>query len=404
MGFLDGLFGRAAVPATSTASQPGRGPIAPPYLDGTSAAGINAVWRCVTLIADVLSDMPWTEWRGDEQLQISRLVRRPMESMTRREWVWRVVATEALYNVVYLLHVGGRDSQGAPWSLLPVPPGITTPIGRVDPWGLLPPERYMIGSLTVGLEDLTIIRRAPWPGVMDNVSGVLQIARREFESFLAADLAANRYWTAGGPTTAVITTDQELDDPQAEAIARRWQARRSMGGDYPAVLGKGATAEPWGADPTSESAVDARREMVADVGRYFGVPTRILNAPAGDSETYSNNEHDAIDLERYTLRGYAGPVEDGISENLPGDYLTGRRMRMDSSRFTQGDLQTRSQAYSVLVGAGIVTVPEARVRGFGLAPDPGNGQAALIAEGDPTTTGSLANPSTVLSLSSPEVG
>jgi phage portal protein BeeE len=67
--------------------------------------------------------------------------------------------------------------------------------------------------------------------------------------------------------------------------------------------------------------VEARREMAAEIGRYFGVPTRILNAPAGDSETYSNVENDRDLLLRYTLRGYMGPIEDAISERLPGDYL-----------------------------------------------------------------------------------
>jgi HK97 family phage portal protein len=339
-----------------------------PWVDQHTVTGLSAVWRCVTLIADTIADMPWTEWKGDELLPTSRLVRRPYAQMTRREWTWRTVATEALFSVSYQLHVGGYDSSGAPWSLLPLPPNLVNPYGYVDPWGLVLPAEYMVANMHVSASDLTIIRRAPFPGVLDRVAGILDIARRQFTAYVAADVAMSRYWQAGGPITTVITTDQELDTTEADAIAQRWVDRRTRGADYPAVLGKGAHADPWGADPTSESAVEARREINADIGRYFGVPTRILNAPAGDSETYSNVENDAIDLTRYTLRGYMGPIEDAISELLPGDYIEGRRMVLDPSRFLQGDLPTRATAWGALVAAGIVDLDEARTRGFGLPP------------------------------------
>lgn len=371
---MDRLFGgatdvaRAGPPAQSTTITQ----IAPtlvPYLDSRSAMGLSSVWRCVTLIADTIADFPWTEWRGDRQLDASRLVRRPMATMTRREWTWRVVATEALFNVTHTLHVGGSDGEGMPWSLLPIPPNLIQPT-NFDPWGLLPATEYMVAGQKVSADFLTIIRRAPFPGVTDQLSGILDVARRQFTAAVAADVALARYWQAGGPITTQITSDQELDDKDAERIAQRWVNRRTLGADYPAVFGKGAKAEPWGADPTSESAVEARADMNAMVGRYFGVPTRILNAPAGDSETYSNVENDAIDLLRYTLRGYMGPIEDAISELLPGDYIEGRRMQMDPARFLQGDLASRTTAYVALTSGDrpILDVDEARVRGFGLQP------------------------------------
>ncbi len=359
---------RAGSPARSTAIPVVRGTSSQPYLDQRSIIALGAVWRCVRLIADAISDMPWTEWRGAEQLPISRLVRRPYVGMTRREWTWRVTAAEALYSCAYLLHVGGADTSGAPWSLLPVPNGVITPAGYTDPYGIMPPTAYAVGADIYGAEYVTVIRRDPFPGVPDYVNGVVNIARVQFSAYLAADYVANRYWLAGGPPNTVLTSDQEIDDPEADRLADRWVDKRTAGNDRPIVLGKGAKAEPWGADPTTEAAVDARKEIVADVGRYFGIPTRILNAPAGDTETYSNVESDEINLYRHCLRGYIGPVEDAISDLLPGDPLMGRRMELDPTRLLQGDLASRATAYSTLVGAGIFTQEEARVRGFGLAP------------------------------------
>lgn len=372
-GILERLFGRADAPTTRAVSTPSIvSPTLVPWVSGSTSLGLSAVWRCVNLISDAIADMPWREWSGPEnaptELEASRLVRRPMATMTRREWTWRVVATEALYNVAYLLHTGGTDSQGVPWSIMPLPPGAIIPRTPPDPWGLVQPVEYLVGGELVNVDQLTVIRRAPYPGLSDRLAGILNVARGQFQAYIAADTHLARYWINGGPTVTQIRTDAVLTDPEAEGIAQRWVERRSLGADYPVVLGHGAAAEPYGADPTTESAVDARREIVADIGRYFGVPSRILNAPAGDSETYANVENDATDLWRYTLRGYAGPVEDAISELLPGDYIGGRRMRLDPVRYLQGDLASRAAAYPALVDAGILTIEEARAGGFGLGP------------------------------------
>ncbi len=337
------------------------------------------MWRCVTLIADLGADMAWTEW-SDQSTKVEdvhRLVAQPLATMLRGEWTWRVLATEALWSSTHLLHVGGLDDDGVPFSLLPLPPQIVQP-ERLDPYGLLPPSSYRVGGYPepIPASSMSVVRRTPFPGVPDYLNGILNLARRTFTGYLAADVAHSRYWLAGGPTTTVITTDQELTDPEAQRLGQRWVDRRSMGADFPAVLGKGAKAEPWGADPTREASVEARKEINADVGRFFGVPTRILNAPAGDSETYSNNEHDAVDLLRYTLRGYLRPLEDVISDLLPGDTITGHRMAMDPSQLVSGDLASRATAWSAIVAAGIADPDEARVRGFGLPPRPASSQPA----------------------------
>lgn len=356
-------------PARTSAPPATPAPLPVPYVSATTIVGLSAVWRCVDLIASTIARMPWTEWRGDDQLDPSRLVRRPMATMSRREWTWRVVATEALANTTYLLHVGGQDSEGAPWSLLPLPPDVIQPVNP-DPFGMLPATDYMVAGQRVTIDQLSIARRAPWPGVQDNVAGIVQLARRQLQAYLAADTHMARYWINGGPTTTVLTTPDRLEDGDATTLKDRWDAMRAQGGA--AVLSSGADAKPFGADPTTDSAVEARREIVADVGRYFGVPTRILNAPAGDSETYSNVEFDALDLMRYTLGAYIDPIQDVISEALPGDPIAGRRMVIDPTQFVSGDLATRATAYVALTGGDrpIMTVAEARVRGFGLAPTP----------------------------------
>jgi|SRR5215471_11787551 len=383
MGLVDRLLGRSSGVVANTLTPTIQVVTPVPYVSSSSILGLSAVWRCVTLIADVIADMPWQEWTGLETdsaslLPSSRLVRKPFALRSRRWWTWRIAATEALYSTAYCLHVGGYDSAGAPWSLLPVPPAVIAPRTPIDPWGLSFPAEYIVGGLVVPDWQVSIIERAPFPGISTQLQGLLDVARMQFGAMLAADTYTARYWNNGGSPRYQVAVDEYIDDPEAERISQRVADRMAMG--RPLVFGQGGKLEELGADPLSASATEARREINAEVGRYFGVPTRILNAPAGDSETYSNVENDAIDLLRYTLRGYMGPIEDAISDQLPGDAISGRRMLMQPERFLQGDLASRSTAYSTLVGgAAILSVDEARRRGFQLPPISSAEQAATTA-------------------------
>ena len=84
--------------------------------------GVDVVYACVRTIADAISGAQVNEWRGIEPLLPSRLTRRPMQRLTMREWLWKVASTLALYNVCPLISRGGEDSEGVPWSVVPVSP------------------------------------------------------------------------------------------------------------------------------------------------------------------------------------------------------------------------------------------------------------------------------------------
>lgn len=311
----------------------------------TTSLGLSAVWRCLDVLSNGVSQLTWRELVGNLELPPSRLVSRPQAARTRREWTALVVSTLALYDVCYLLKAGGVDSEGVPVGLWPLDPLQVVPV-QVDYLTFLPPDEFWVGRTRVPREDLVILHRNPHPTVQDQTSGVLNIARVTFAAAIAAERYASRYWQAGGSPTTVLETDQRLPDPETDMISSRWAERRSRGPDYAPVLTGGIKAKDFGADPTAAAAVEARREQVADVGRFFGVPTRILNAPTGDSETYTSTEAGNQDLLRYTLENYVGSIEDAITDQLP----PGRRMEMDTTRLTQGTQYTRAQSWQLATG------------------------------------------------------
>jgi HK97 family phage portal protein len=322
---------------------------------GTTTLGLSSVWRCLDILSNGVSQLAWQERRGNLELPPSRLVDRPQSSRTRREWVSLVVSTMALFDTAPLLKIG-EDSEGVPLELLPLDPNLVQPI-MTDTWGIVPPTEYYVGATKVSADRLVILRRSPLPGVADESAGVIRLARVTFAAAIAAEAYASRYWQAGGAPTTVLETEQKLDPEQAQNLSDLWFTKRSRGPDYAPVLTSGLKARAHGADPTAESAVEARREMVADVGRYFGIPTRILNAPTGDAETYTSTPAANMDLIRYTLANYIGAIEDCISDLLPGR----RSMVMDTRELTRDTMLNTATSLGLMTGqAPIMTVDEAR--------------------------------------------
>lgn len=327
-----------------------------PYgVSSTTVAGLSAVARSLDVLGTGVSQLPWKEHRGTLDLPLSRLTRQPVAFYTRREWTQLVVRTMALHDVCYLLKLDPEDSEGVPNGLWPIPPNIIIP-RTVDTYALIPPAQYTVGKQTIDAERLVIIRRGPMPGIPDYLSGVLNLARAEFASYLSAENYASRYWQGGGAPVTVLETDANLSDTQATSLGNRWSQRRAQGPDHPAVLSNGLKAKEWGADPTTQSAVEARRDMASAVFRHFGIPPRLGNAPNLDAETYANAQEANIDLLHYTLENYINAIEDAITGLLPG----GREMSMITSQLTEGTQLTRYQAYQLAVGAPWMTAAEAR--------------------------------------------
>jgi hypothetical protein len=160
------------------------------------------------------------------------------------------------------------------------------------------------------------------------------------------------YWEAGGSPNLYISTDQELIDGQADAIRDRYVERRTTTPGSPPVFGKGAKLNSLGADLSAASASGALSDIGTSIARYFGVPAWLVNVPSeAGSLMYANASSAGLDLVRYTLQpGYAGPISDAWSDELPGDIFQGRHVVMDLRHLTEGTTLENFQAYQIATG------------------------------------------------------
>jgi HK97 family phage portal protein len=358
--FTDLLFGKReydALPApVRMVGFPSDGGLVTAGVTATTALGLSSVWRCLDILSNGVSQLPWREVKGTLDLPLSRIVTRPHGDWTRREWISLLVSTLALYDVAYLLKVGGEDSEGVPMGLLPLDPRIVQPT-TVDQFGfvsIFPPREYFVGQTRVSRDQLVILRRSPQPGIDETMGGVIRLARITFAGAIAAEGFTSRFWQGGGVPPGVLETDQKLPTGEGQRYSDEWLSRRQRGPDHWPVVDSGLKAKLLGADLTEASAVEARRELVADIARYFGVPTRIVNAPTGDSETYTSTEGANLDLVRFTLQNYIGAIEDAISDLLPG----GRRLVMDTWPITHGPELAMAQAFQLATGGKAWMLPE----------------------------------------------
>jgi len=327
------------------------------------ALGVDTVYACVGILADAVAGGDVGEWRGDQRLSDSRLVRRPMATRTRRWWLWRVTSTLALYNRCYYDRGLARDADGTPLSLVPIAPT------RVSVQG---DRVYVDGEPLADPDRLGVIERAAWPTLDPTTGTLLRLAREAIAASASAGAFESAYWEAGGAPVVVLSSDQDLTATQSEDYAERWVTRRVEKPGYPAVFGKGVHAEAFGADLGADGAAAASERIARRIARYFRVPPWIANVEtAAGSLVYSNTESAGLDLVRYTLDGYVGPIVDAWSDELPGDYLAGRRVVIDNSRLTMGTLLDRFQAYSIATGGRPWMTPAEVRSSLNLPPDGG---------------------------------
>lgn len=358
MGWREALFGRRDVIAAPgrMVGFPSDGGLVAGGVTGTTALGLSAVWRCLDILSNGVSQLPWREYEGPiDLLQMDALAERPLQVATRREWVNYVVCSMALFDMAYILKIGTPTV-----SLWPLDPTTVYPSSRsLSALPFMLPEEFIVNTARVPADRIGILRRNPMPAVSESLAGVLRIARIKFAEAIAADAYSSRYWQGGGSTQQYLRTDAFLTGNKPQELSDRWREKRQQGPDHLPVMDGGIHLEDTGADPTQASAVEARRELVADIGRYFGIPSHTLNSPQGDSETYSSTESANQDLVKYTLQNYIGAIEDFISAELPA----GRRIQMDTWPLRAGTQLAQAQANQLATGGKAwMSVDEVRER------------------------------------------
>jgi HK97 family phage portal protein len=295
------------VPLTSTSLLEWLGPgptTAGVAVSETSALGMSAVWRAVTLISGVCGGMPLHAYRATDEEDVrvrmprtsaaAQLLANPHPDMTPLE-LWETVYSHlCLWGNAYLRTLRNQNNQVV--ELWPIHPG-RVKAGRESENGT---KVYQVDGGEEPHTDQTILHI---PGFgYDGICGVspIRFARQGIALGLAAEEYGARLFGNGSLAGGILQTEQRLEQPQADGLKARWKARATglTNAHDIVVLDSGAKFVPLSIPPEDAQFVESRRFQIAEVCRMYGIPPHMMMETDRSTSWGSGIEQQAIGLER----------------------------------------------------------------------------------------------------------
>jgi HK97 family phage portal protein len=210
--------------------------------------------------------------------------------------------------------------------------------------------RYSIADVDV-TADILHIKYASWPGDLRG-HGPLEAAGARL---LAVDALA-RYSTSladnGGLPPAVIKYPKRVTRFQMRQMQQDYIDARRSALAVPAILADGAELDTQTSSVRDMALTDLQRFNEARLSVLLGVPPSLLGLPSGDPGTYTNSTNIFDFHWRAGLRPKAATVMAALSGWL---LPRGTAVEVNRDEYIRPGMFERAQAYSMLIGAGVLT-------------------------------------------------
>ncbi len=328
----------------------------PPVVTTDSAMRLSAVWACIRLLAGLGSTLPLDQQRRRDGLTVdvprSVLFDRPQPGVTLSTWLYQVWSSLLTAGNAYGL-VTSVGANGYPTTVELLDPSVVQ-------WRADERDGWVV---TVDRQDMRRYPEGPlWhvpiftmPGAPYGLSPV-QHAKQTIAGGLSAERFGTDFFTGGGTPNAILYSDSELTQEQAQGIKSAFVGS-TAGNREPAVMGAGLRYERISVAPDEAQFLDQQRFTVEQIARIYGIaPEMIGGATSGSSVTYANREQRAADFLTFGLMPYLIALEDGLSSLVPGP----NRVKFNVDGVLRSDLKTRYEAHAVAITSGFLTVNEVR--------------------------------------------
>ena len=328
----------------------------PPSVTTESAMRLSAVWACVRLLAGLGSTLPLDQQRRRDGLTVdvprSVLFDQPQAGTTLSTWLYQVWSSMLTAGNAYGL-VTAIGANGWPTTVELLDPSVVQ--WRADE------QRGWV--VTVDRQEMQRWPEGPlWhvpiftmPGAPFGLSPI-QNAKQTIAGGLSAERFGTDFFTGGGTPNAILYSDSELTQEQAQGIKSAFVGS-TAGNREPAVMGAGLRYERISVAPDEAQFLDSQRFTVEQIARIYGVfPEMIGGATSGSSVTYANREQRAADFLTFGLMPYLIALEDGLSGLVPGP----NRVKFNVDGVLRSDLKTRYEAHAIGIDSGFLTVDEVR--------------------------------------------
>ena len=327
-----------------------------------SALQISTVFAATRLIAETVASLPFDlyektpEGRIPSSLSLRKvLTRRPNRYQTRVEFwesiVFNLVLSGNSYCVITRV---GKEIV----SLLPVSSSQVIP-------EVIPKDGTIIYRVSNATGEKIYQANEIWHiklfgnGIV-GLSPLAHAAQSVSVSQAAAGKCAEVYEN-GAKRAGILSTDRIMTEDQRKRARENFYDITSGANSRLFILEADIKYHPTSMSPEELELLDALRYQVEDIGRFFGVPSILLNQTVGQSSLGSNVNEILAAFYKLNLRPYLEKIEESILRWLVPDDSKEFEAEFDFDALLRADTATRLEAWGRAIQTGQLTPNEARV-------------------------------------------
>lgn len=339
---------------------PGDEPATPVTFD--SAMQLSAVWACVKLLAETVSSLPVTVYRvsGGSRTVAERHWLHVLFNSRVNRYQTRIEFFETM--LLNLVTAGNayaqiqRDSEGMIIGLLP----LMSAQMRVQ----LMADGSVTYEYSDGMNVAVLSSRSVWHlKLMGN--GIIGMSPLEYQRNTVgiaqgAEKAVSKVYKNGGKPSGVLKLDRLLNEQQRTEARLRFSTLTTGTDERLLVLEKGADFAAVSLSPQDIELLASRKFQIAEICRWYGVPSVMVNDNAGTSTWGSGIEQVVAGFYKVTLRPLLEKIEASIDIHLLGDERFTYECEFSFDALLRADQKARFEAYRVGIAGGFMKPNEAR--------------------------------------------
>lgn len=348
----------------------------------TSALGLSALYRALSLVSGTLASLPLNSWRattGDQREKVPSVFDDPdgPDGQTVFEWKESAFLHLMLHGKAGALKV--RTEAG---SLVRLP--LCHPLSfRVEQPSL---EEYAGKTLPVGgvwfvvtLDDASQVKldaRDFWYVPAASLGGqvgisLLTYARQSLATSIAADKAAGKVFSSGALISGLATPEDEGLDISADIPQIRQELNRNVLGHENAgtiaLVNRRLKFTPWTMTAQQAQFLESRQFQIEEISRWTGVPPHLLMQTDKQTSWGTGVDEQNRGLSKFVLGHWANRFEQRASRLLARP----RWCEFDFAGLERPNFAVEIDLLIKQVQAGLLTVNEARaVRNLPPLPEP----------------------------------
>lgn len=331
-------------------------------INDNGALQISAVWACVNLIASTIAGLPLKILSGPngdlnelERQELQRLLEHPNEQMTSFDF-WMCMAM----NRILRGNAFAKITRSASGTIVALTPLAATQVRVAIVDGDLVYEYVKDADITVLKSDKIF----HWRGLGNGIVGLSQLdfMRATTTELKNAQLNATDTFGNGRQLTGLLTVDQDLNAKQIEKIKQRFKnvgAVQGAADDWLKVLPADMKWQQISMSPSDTQLLETRQFGVDEIGRWFGVPSALINGSGGASGSNVDQARETFYSD--TIAPYCTAIEQTLRWSLlPPDKRANCLFKFELNALLRASVSTRYDSYGKALQNGFMTRNEVR--------------------------------------------